>query len=158
MVRFLEWPERTKPIPNQRHEQSDKTGKMEKGKYKRITTQSVKFIVSFPSRSIYCFPQTRFLKVIIALYSFHSVIDSFFRTVDISMDQLILKTSWKATNQSIILTELLVEGGLFENGILKQCSANSENINNAPNCYLNWIDKVKFTLTCVNYYCILFQY
>ncbi|XP_018579489.1 cytoplasmic dynein 2 heavy chain 1 [Anoplophora glabripennis] len=68
----------------------------------------------------------------------------FSRTVDISMDQLTLKTSWKAANQSIILSELLVEGGLFENGILKPCSPNSENINNAPNCYLNWIDKKHF--------------
>ncbi|KAJ8984388.1 hypothetical protein NQ317_003536 [Molorchus minor] len=57
------------------------------------------------------------------------------------MDQLMLQTSWRPTSQSIILTEMLVEGGIFENGTLSFCTASSENIINAPNCYLNWIDK-----------------
>lgn len=68
----------------------------------------------------------------------------FSRAIDISIDELTLVTSWKPTNQSLVLTELLIEGGLFENGTLKPCTPDSENINNAPNCYLNWVDKKHF--------------
>ncbi|KAG5876642.1 hypothetical protein JTB14_012987 [Gonioctena quinquepunctata] len=65
----------------------------------------------------------------------------FSRSARISMDELSLQTSWKPRNDALILTDLLVEGGVFENGALKHCTANSENINIVPNCYLNWSEK-----------------
>jgi hypothetical protein len=61
------------------------------------------------------------------------------------MDQLELESSWKVPTHKnhIILTELLVEGGLFEGSILKPCLPHSENINPSPNCYISWREKVK---------------
>lgn len=59
------------------------------------------------------------------------------------MDQLELESSWKSPHKNhIILTELLVEGGLFEDTVLKQCLPHSESINPAPNCYISWKEKV----------------
>nr|XP_023023334.1 cytoplasmic dynein 2 heavy chain 1-like [Leptinotarsa decemlineata] len=57
------------------------------------------------------------------------------------MDELLLQTNWRSKHDSVILTDLLVEGGIFENGAMKHCSPNSENINTVPNCYLNWVEK-----------------
>jgi hypothetical protein len=59
------------------------------------------------------------------------------------MDQLELESSWKVPTHKnhIILTELLVEGGLFEGSILKPCLPHSESINPSPNCYISWREK-----------------
>ncbi|RZC33069.1 cytoplasmic dynein 2 heavy chain 1 [Asbolus verrucosus] len=67
----------------------------------------------------------------------------FSRLSNISMDQLELESSWKPPTHKnyIILTELLVEGGLFEGNILKPCLPYSENINPSPNCYISWKEK-----------------
>ncbi|KAJ3658130.1 hypothetical protein Zmor_009888 [Zophobas morio] len=65
------------------------------------------------------------------------------RLSNISMDQLQLESSWKAPTHKnyIILTDLLVEGGLFEGNMLKPCLSYSENINVPPNCYITWKEK-----------------
>ncbi|XP_015834463.1 cytoplasmic dynein 2 heavy chain 1 [Tribolium castaneum] len=62
------------------------------------------------------------------------------RLSKIPMDQLDLESSWKAPTHKnhIILSELLVEGGLFEGSVLKPCLPHSESINSAPNCYISW--------------------
>ncbi|XP_074038391.1 dynein cytoplasmic heavy chain beethoven [Leptinotarsa decemlineata] len=65
----------------------------------------------------------------------------FSRSAKVPMDELLLQTNWRSKHDSVILTDLLVEGGIFENGALKHCSPNSENINTVPNCYLNWVEK-----------------
>lgn len=66
------------------------------------------------------------------------------RIHNVSMDELELDTAWtqSANGQSIILTGLLIEGALFDGRTLKPCSATSENVTNAPNCYLSWKVKV----------------
>lgn len=62
------------------------------------------------------------------------------------MDELVLQTSLKTKSNSIILAEMLVEGGFFENGAIKQCLPNSETYGIVPNCYVNWVRKVVFYL------------
>lgn len=60
------------------------------------------------------------------------------------MNELTLNTSWKPGNVNNIMTlsGLLIEGALFDGYILSPCSSNSQSINSAPDCYINWIQKV----------------
>lgn len=60
------------------------------------------------------------------------------------MDQLELETNWTSPNKKnyIILSDLLMEGGLFDGNELKPCLAHSEHLSLVPHCYLSFIDKV----------------
>ncbi|CAG9863949.1 unnamed protein product [Phyllotreta striolata] len=59
----------------------------------------------------------------------------------IAMDELVLQTSWRPKSNSLIVADMLIEGGSFESGVLNQSTPQSETYNNVPNCYLNWIKK-----------------
>lgn len=61
------------------------------------------------------------------------------------MDQLILRSIWnsKADERNITLTNLLIEGAVFNGTTLTACSATSENISVVPDCSITWIDKVR---------------
>ncbi|XP_030763708.1 cytoplasmic dynein 2 heavy chain 1 [Sitophilus oryzae] len=75
-----------------------------------------------------------------------SLKQDFSRSGNIPLDNLTLQTKWRQnSNPTVILSGLLIEGGLFENTVLKQCRNDSESVNTAPDCYLNWIEKVKMT-------------
>lgn len=65
------------------------------------------------------------------------------RESKIAMNELTLNTSWKPGNVNNIMTlsGLLIEGALFDGYILSPCSSNSQSINSAPDCYINWIQK-----------------
>ncbi|XP_056634261.1 cytoplasmic dynein 2 heavy chain 1 [Diorhabda sublineata] len=66
----------------------------------------------------------------------------FAKSNQIPMDELKLHTSWKPQTNSLILTDLLIEGGIFENGIIKPCLPNTENLCIVPHhCYITWIKK-----------------
>lgn len=87
------------------------------------------------------------------LLSFLSIVYSSlnvcYRTQNCSIDTLSLKTNWKATaNYSLVLTGLLIEGGILEETI-KPCSKNSENITTAPDCYLSWVLEVSHLSTFI---------
>ncbi|KAL1506398.1 hypothetical protein ABEB36_005769 [Hypothenemus hampei] len=64
---------------------------------------------------------------------------------NIPLDELVLQTNWRTSgNDYIILENILIEGGLLEHNILKECNRESDSINIIPNCYLNWVEKDKF--------------
>ncbi|XP_060532310.1 cytoplasmic dynein 2 heavy chain 1 isoform X2 [Cylas formicarius] len=68
----------------------------------------------------------------------------FSRNENVSLEEVYLETNWiraHGDGLSITVSDLLIEGGILENGTLKPCSINSENIVAAPNCYLSWSAK-----------------
>ncbi|XP_076274081.1 dynein cytoplasmic heavy chain beethoven isoform X2 [Rhynchophorus ferrugineus] len=68
----------------------------------------------------------------------------FSREKNISLDDLTLQTQWHhGGREAIILSDLLIEGGVFENKILKKCENHSDSISPTPDCYLYWVEKVK---------------
>lgn len=68
------------------------------------------------------------------------------------MDQLILQTSWHSSkSDSLVLSDLLIEGALIENRTLRECKSSSESINVVPNCYVNWVEKVDIPSGCINF-------
>ncbi|ERL83968.1 hypothetical protein D910_08202 [Dendroctonus ponderosae] len=67
----------------------------------------------------------------------------FARFSNVPLEELVLQTSWtSSSNHALILSGILIEGALLENGVLVACKSNSESINLTPNCYLNWTEKV----------------
>lgn len=62
------------------------------------------------------------------------------------MDQLDMECTWSQPIHKgyIILSDLLMEGGILEGHTLKECSSDSDNINPAPNCYISWKERVCF--------------
>ncbi|KAH1018946.1 hypothetical protein HUJ05_006621 [Dendroctonus ponderosae] len=68
----------------------------------------------------------------------------FARFSNVPLEELVLQTSWtSSSNHALILSGILIEGALLENGVLVACKSNSESINLTPNCYLNWTEKDK---------------
>ncbi|CAG9772440.1 unnamed protein product [Ceutorhynchus assimilis] len=66
----------------------------------------------------------------------------FARSSQVSLEDLILRTTWnRSSGNAIILSDLLIEGGLLENDTLRECKSDSGTINLVPNCYLSWIEK-----------------
>ncbi|KAK5644082.1 hypothetical protein RI129_007927 [Pyrocoelia pectoralis] len=67
----------------------------------------------------------------------------FARRKNIAMDDLMLKTSWRHVmgDGIITITNLLIEGALFEGSNITDCLDNSDSINMAPDCHLSWITK-----------------
>ncbi|XP_050308267.1 LOW QUALITY PROTEIN: cytoplasmic dynein 2 heavy chain 1-like [Anthonomus grandis grandis] len=66
------------------------------------------------------------------------------RSSNVPLDNLGLHTTWdNAANTAIVLSHLLIEGGILENKMLKLCRSDSESITTVPCCYLSWIEKVR---------------
>lgn len=67
------------------------------------------------------------------------------------MEELVLQSSWKepSGNNYIAITNVFIEGALFDGITLTPCEAESESINAIPDCFLNWIKLVRIKL-CVN--------
>uniref|UniRef100_A0A1Y1LY68 Dynein heavy chain C-terminal domain-containing protein n=2 Tax=Photinus pyralis TaxID=7054 RepID=A0A1Y1LY68_PHOPY len=66
----------------------------------------------------------------------------FARRKNTAMDDLRLKSSWRHTpgDGVITITNLLIEGALFEGSNITDCHANSDSINVAPDCHLSWVN------------------
>ncbi|XP_031339231.1 cytoplasmic dynein 2 heavy chain 1-like [Photinus pyralis] len=69
----------------------------------------------------------------------------FARRKNTAMDDLRLKSSWRHTpgDGVITITNLLIEGALFEGSNITDCHANSDSINVAPDCHLSWVNENK---------------
>lgn len=66
------------------------------------------------------------------------------------MDELVLQTLWKSTEKSfsMVLSNLQIEGGLFDGYNLSLLLNSNESTNPAPNCILSWVQKVSIYTIC----------
>lgn len=67
----------------------------------------------------------------------------YYRKNKISMDELVLHSTWQSRLEegNLTLTGLLIEGATFNGNNLVACAATSENVNVVPDCCITWIRK-----------------
>ncbi|VEN39261.1 unnamed protein product [Callosobruchus maculatus] len=67
---------------------------------------------------------------------------TFARSKAATLDELFLEANWRQTEEEcLILKDMLIEGGVLENGALKKCKPDSENTSTVPRCYISWSTK-----------------
>ncbi|XP_066245842.1 cytoplasmic dynein 2 heavy chain 1 [Euwallacea similis] len=96
-----------------------------------------------PERFLACSKQD-FAKSVVLQQKIIIFLSKHCRKSKIASNELVLQTSWNPSKENtIVLSDLLIEGALIENKLLKACKSNSESINVVPNCYLKWTQKEK---------------
>nr|CAI5819726.1 unnamed protein product [Callosobruchus analis] len=68
---------------------------------------------------------------------------TFARSKGTTLDELFLEANWKqAEEECLILKDMIIEGGVLENGTLKKCKPDSESTATISRCYISWSTKV----------------
>lgn len=97
-----------------------------------VTVNDIKLSPFF----IVCEELNKFIMIVITSHNF--------RVLNVPMDELVLQSYWEKPSRDnyITVANLLIEGALFDGRKLHISDVNSENVNNAPDCYLSWTKQV----------------
>ncbi|CAH1986240.1 unnamed protein product [Acanthoscelides obtectus] len=73
---------------------------------------------------------------------------TFARSRGVTLDELFLEANWRQVEQEcLILRDMVVEGGILENGMLKKCRPDSESTTSVSRCYISWTTKLSIEET-----------